>query len=71
MGIDDQESIRNKKKLQNIAKKQRLAEERFNKLEQCYKYYAGVDTPLDRICEHLAVSEEDARYGLSRYGRAV
>lgn len=53
------------------AKKARLAREAHEHTEQLLAYYATTQIDPGKVARHIGITEDEARAGLARHGRAL
>jgi len=67
--IDQVESDKANRKLQNLLRKQRLEREHQEKMETLFKYYAGKDASPENVAAHMGITVAHATDGL-RWAKA-
>jgi hypothetical protein len=67
--VDQVESDKANRKLQNVLKKNRLAREHEERLKDLFRYYASTDIPVERVAVHMGLELKPTVDGLIWAGR--
>ena len=67
--IDQVESDKNNRKLQNALKKMRLAREHETRMNELFQYYGSTTIPVERVATHMGIDVDYAAKGLRWAGR--
>ena len=62
--VDQVESDKANRKLQNLLKKQRLEREHTEKMETLFHYYAGKDASAETVAAHMGITVAHPTDGL-------